>query len=143
MYKVWQKRVYPKIPSIGESTPETVVETMIQSKTCVSTFYNAFLTHNYVSLSQYLEFLGRLFFAILYTYCGAHSMPVHIGWNGTMTGPSTNNSYNNLLAKLGWPINNGELSSQLASQQWVKSLKGLRSQCSPIKLLIAACICFL
>src|SRR3984885_16264395 len=25
---------------------------------------------------QYLEFLGELFFAILYTYCGAHSMPV-------------------------------------------------------------------
>jgi len=25
------------------------------------------------------------------------------------------------LAKLGWPINNGELSSQLAGQQWVHS----------------------
>ena len=42
-----------------------------------------------------------------------------------MTGSSVNNSYNNILAKLGWPINNGELSSQLACQQWVKSLKGL------------------
>jgi hypothetical protein len=42
-----------------------------------------------------------------------------------VTGPSANNSYNNILAKLGWPIKNGELSSQLAGQQWVKSLKGL------------------
>jgi hypothetical protein len=44
-----------------------------------------------------------------------------------VTGPSANNGYNNILAKLGWPIKNGELSSQLAGQQWVKSLKGLRS----------------
>jgi len=42
-----------------------------------------------------------------------------------MTGPSVNNNYNNILAELGWPIKNGELSSQLAGQQWVKSLKGL------------------
>jgi hypothetical protein len=48
-----------------------------------------------------------------------------MGWNGTVTGPSANNGYNNILAKLGWPIKNGELSSQLAGQQWVKSLKGL------------------
>src|ERR1700733_12010039 len=88
MYKVWQKRAYPKIPSIGESTPETVVETMIQSETCVSTFYNTFLTHNCVPLSQYLEFLGKLFFAILYTYCGAHSMPVPQSFmcNASVTG---------------------------------------------------------
>jgi hypothetical protein len=70
VYNVWQKRVYPKIPSIGESTSETVVETMIQSETCVSTFYNTFLTHNCVPFSHYLEFLGKLFFAIHYTYCG-------------------------------------------------------------------------
>src|SRR5258708_24768149 len=57
-----KKRVYPEIPGIGESTPKTVVETMIQSETCVSTFYNTFLTHNCVPLSQYLEFLGKLFF---------------------------------------------------------------------------------
>jgi hypothetical protein len=38
-----------------------------------------------------------------------------------VTGPSANNSYNNILAKLGWPIKNGELSSQLAGQQWVHS----------------------
>jgi len=42
-----------------------------------------------------------------------------------MTGPSINNNYNNILAELGWPIKNGELSSQLVGQQWVKSLKGL------------------
>jgi hypothetical protein len=42
-----------------------------------------------------------------------------------MTGPSVNNNYDNILAELGWPIKNGELSSQLAGQQWVKSLKGL------------------
>jgi hypothetical protein len=42
-----------------------------------------------------------------------------------MTGPSVNNNYNNFLAELGRPIKNGELSSQLAGQQWVKSLKGL------------------
>src|SRR5882672_3777544 len=54
-----------------------------------------------------------------------NSQPVHIEWNDTVTGPSANNSYNSILAKLGWPINNGELSSQLAGQHWVKSLKGL------------------
>src|SRR5882762_7050085 len=53
------------------------------------------------------------------------SQPVHIDWDNTMTGPSVNNNYNNILAELGWPIKNGELSSQLAGQQWVKSLKGL------------------
>jgi len=46
-----------------------------------------------------------------------------------MTGPSVNNNYNNILAELGWPIKNGELSSQLAGQQWVKSLKGLIEWC--------------
>ena len=50
-----------------------------------------------------------------------NSQPVHIEWNDTVTGPSANNSYNSILAKLGWPINNGELSSQLAGQQWVHS----------------------
>src|SRR6266436_8144459 len=54
-----------------------------------------------------------------------NSQPVHIEWNDTVTGSSANNSYNSILAKLGWPINNGELSSQLAGQQWIKSLKGL------------------
>ena len=86
MYKVWQKRVYPKIPSIGESTPETVVETMIQSETCVSIFYNTFLTHNCVPLSQYLEFLSKLLFAILYTYCEAHSVPQSFICNASATG---------------------------------------------------------
>jgi hypothetical protein len=76
MHKVWHKRVYPKIPGIGESTPETVVETMIQSETCVPTFHNTFLPHNCVPLSQYLEFLGKLFCAILYAYCGVCSMLV-------------------------------------------------------------------
>jgi hypothetical protein len=36
-----------------------------------------------------------------------------------------NNGYTQILAKLGWPIKHGELSSQLACQQQVKSLKGL------------------
>ena len=36
-----------------------------------------------------------------------------------MTGQSVNISYNNISAEIGWPINNGELSSPLAGQQWV------------------------
>src|SRR6266436_4758284 len=60
-----------------------------------------------------------------------NSQPVHIEWNDTVTGPSANNSYNSILAKLGWLINNGELSSQLADQQWVKSLKGLEEGLGP------------
>jgi hypothetical protein len=37
---------------------------------------------------QYWEFLGNLFFAILYTYCGAHSMPVPQSFmcNASVTG---------------------------------------------------------
>src|ERR1700674_3229489 len=76
MYKVCYQRVYPKTSSIGESIPETVVETVIQSETCVATFYNIFLPHNCVPFNQYLEFLGKLFYTILYTYYGVCSRPV-------------------------------------------------------------------
>src|SRR6266481_6438627 len=69
-----------------------------------------------------------------------NSQPVHIEWNDTVTGPSANNSYNSILAKLGWPINNGELSSQLAGQQWVKSLKGLLLMCGGVCSLTHLCI---
>jgi hypothetical protein len=68
MYKLWYKRVYTQSPGIGESTPETVVE-LIQSEINVVRFHNTFLPHNCVSLTQYLEFWGKLFCATLYTYC--------------------------------------------------------------------------
>jgi hypothetical protein len=38
---------------------------------------------------------------------------------------SINNGYNKLSNQLGWSIKNGEFSSQLVGQQWVKSLKRL------------------
>src|SRR5712692_452553 len=60
------------------------------------------------------------------------SQPVCIKWDDIMAGQSVNNSYNKTLAKLGWTINNGELSSQLASQQQVKSLKGLANQLTKV-----------
>ena len=87
MYKVCCKRVYSKILSIGESIPETVVETVIQSETCVATFYNIFLPHNCVPFNQYLEFLGKLFYSILCTYYGVRSMPVpqHFMCNTSVT----------------------------------------------------------
>src|ERR1700685_903293 len=75
MHKACYKRVYPKILSIGESIPETV-ETVIQSETCVATFYNIFLPHNCVPFNRYLEFLGKLFYSILCTYYGVCSILV-------------------------------------------------------------------
>jgi hypothetical protein len=49
---------------------------LIQSETSVVRFHNTFLSHNCVSLSQYSEFWGKLFCAILYTCSGVFSMLV-------------------------------------------------------------------
>src|ERR1700683_2395728 len=63
MYKVWNERVYSKILGIGKEKPKIVVETLLQS-----IFSSHNLSHICVSLSQYLEFLGKLFCFILCTY---------------------------------------------------------------------------
>ena len=49
MYKVWNKRVYPQIPSIGEEMLEMVVKAVTQFETCVATFHTM-ICHIFVSL---------------------------------------------------------------------------------------------
>ena len=93
MYKLWYKRVYTQSPGIGESTPETVVE-LIQSEINVVRFHNTFLPHNCVSLTQYLEFWGKLFCATLYTYCGVCFMPVFQNFMGNASVTEVNLSHN-------------------------------------------------